>query len=651
MTVIAGITLDEIHGSLTSVYCGCFTNDYNAMTTKDLEYYPKYTVTGTGNSILANRISYFYNLHGPSATIDTACSSSLVCFHLGAQSLRNAEADISIVVGSALHFDPNIFITMTDLGMLSTDGRCRHGDAAGSGYVRGEGIAAMILKRQSRAQADGDIIRAVVRGTGVNHDGRKQGITLPSARAQADLIRSTYERAGLEPADTSYVECHGTGTKAGDPRELRAIHETFSTDRPDTLYVGSVKTNIGHLEGASGVAGLIKATMALERKVIPPNMHFSTPNPEVDFKQWKLEIPTQSKQWDPLGDVPRRASINSFGYGGTNAHVILEEYDSQQSLAIPSALSLPAELAGMVECRPYLVPLTSHSERAGKQWAETLTTYLKNNSASVSDIGAALSSRRTMHRFRSFAIASDMEKLIERIQDPVPGSGWKGKLDIAPRIGFVFTGQGAQWFGMGRSLIEKCPLFLQTLQKCDAVLQALPSHRPSWSVIEELLKSQEDTMLGQTEYSQPICTAVQLALLDVLAQWGVKPSGVVGHSSGELAATYAAGLLSFENALVAAYYRGVHMGSGAAASGSVPGAMMAVGMTEAEVTAELEPYSGRIAIAAMNSPSSFTVSGDEDAVVELQQVLSERKVFARQLQVAQAYVILLLFVESLLTIS
>jgi acyl transferase domain-containing protein len=231
-----------------------------------------------------------------------------------------------------------------------------------------------------------------------------------------------------------------------------------------------------------------------------------------------------------------------------------------------------------------------------------------------------------------------MEKLIERIQDPVPGSGWKGKLDTAPRIGFVFTGQGAQWFGMGRSLIEKCPLFLQTLQKCDAILQALPSHRPSWSVVEELLKSQEDTMLGQTEYSQPICTAIQLALIDVLAQWGVKPSGVVGHSSGELAATYAAGLLSFENALVAAYYRGVHMGSGAAASGSVPGAMMAVGMTEAEVTAELEPYSGRIAVAAMNSPSSFTVSGDEDAVVELQQVLSDRKVFARRLQVAQAYV-------------
>jgi acyl transferase domain-containing protein len=241
-----------------------------------------------------------------------------------------------------------------------------------------------------------------------------------------------------------------------------------------------------------------------------------------------------------------------------------------------------------------------------------------------------------MHRFRSFAIASDTATLVERIKEPLPVAQWKSKLDSAPRLGFVFTGQGAQWFAMGRSLIEQSPLFLQTLQRCDAILQALPQERPSWSVVSELQRSQADTNLAQTEYSQPICTAVQLGLLEVLAQWGIKPSGVVGHSSGELAATYAAGLLSFENALVAAYYRGLHMGSGSAAPGSLPGAMMAVGMTEAEVTAELEPYVGRIAVAAMNSPSSFTVSGDEDAVVEMQQRLSERKVFARRLQVAQA---------------
>ncbi|PLB49865.1 putative LovB-like polyketide synthase [Aspergillus steynii IBT 23096] len=633
----AGITLDEIQGSQTSVYCGCFTNDYNAMTTKDLEYYPKYTVTGTGNSILANRISYFYDLHGPSATIDTACSSSLVCFHMGAQSLRAGEADLSIVVGSALHFDPNIFITMTDLGMLSTDGRCRHGDASGSGYVRGEGITAMILKRQRQAESSGDSIRAVVRGTGVNHDGRKQGITLPSAQAQAALIRSTYQNAGLDPADTTYVECHGTGTKAGDPRELRAISEVFSSGRERPLFVGSIKTNIGHLEGASGVAGLIKSTLALEKKTIPPNMHFHAPNPDVDFDQWKLEIPTNPTDWKiKSSEAPRRVSINSFGYGGTNAHVILEEYKSTNSL--PCTADVPADFANMTRNRPYLVPLSSHSEKAGKLMANKLQSYLQDNvKVSPAEFAMGLSQRRTMHRFRSFAIGSSAETLIGNLEEPVPAAQWKSKLETAPRVGFVFTGQGAQWFGMGRALIEQCPLYLQTLQKCDQILQSLCEHRPTWSIVTELLRTKEDTKLSQTEYSQPICTAVQLALVDVLAQWGIKPASVVGHSSGELAATYAAGILSFENALIAAYYRGVHMGGGAAAPDSIPGAMMAVGMTEAEVNTELEPYAGRVAVAAMNSPSSFTLSGDSDAIAELHEKLSERKVFARRLQVAQAF--------------
>ncbi|KAA8649458.1 putative Nonribosomal peptide synthetase [Aspergillus tanneri] len=633
----AGITLDEIQGSQTSVYCGCFTNDYNAMTTKDLEYYPKYTVTGTGNSILANRISYFYDLHGPSATIDTACSSSLVCFHMGAQSLRAGEADIAIVVGSALHFDPNIFITMTDLGMLSTDGRCRHGDASGSGYVRGEGITAMILKRQRQAEASGDSIRAVVRGTGVNHDGRKQGITLPSAQAQAALIRSTYQSAGLDPADTTYVECHGTGTKAGDPRELRAISEVFSVGRSGPLYVGSIKTNIGHLEGASGVAGLIKSTLALERKIIPPNMHFHTPNAEVDFKGWKIDIPSKSVEWKVKDSTtPRRVSINSFGYGGTNAHVILEEYTSSRTQ--PPAPTIPQHLADMTRKRPYLVPLTSHTERSGKLMANKLSDYMqRNQEVNISTFAMTLSRRRTMHRFRSFAIGSNAESLLSSLEEPLPVAQWKGKLDRLPRIGLVFTGQGAQWFGMGRALIEQCPLYLQTLEKCDQILQSLSQNRPTWSIVEELLRNKDDTKLGQTEFSQPICTAIQLAMVDLLAQWGIKPSSVVGHSSGELAATYAAGILSFENALVAAYYRGVHMGGGAADPDSVPGAMMAVGMTEAEVVANLEPYTGRIAIAAMNSPSSFTLSGDSDAIEELQGKLSERKVFARRLQVAQAF--------------
>jgi len=237
-----------------------------------------------------------------------------VGFHHGCQSLREGEADISIVVGSALHFDPNIFVTMTDLGMLSTDGRCRHGDDTGSGYVRGEGICAVVLKRQSQAELDQSHIRAVVRGTGVNHDGKKQGITLPNPVAQEALVRSVYKKAGLDPAHTEYMECHGTGTRAGDPREARALSAAFCEKREEDLWIGSVKTNIGHLEGASGLAGLIKATMALQHKKIPPNMHFNTPNKEIPFDEWKLRVSTKLIDWETKYDA-RRASVNSFGYG------------------------------------------------------------------------------------------------------------------------------------------------------------------------------------------------------------------------------------------------------------------------------------------------------------------------------------------------
>ncbi|EZF68845.1 hypothetical protein H105_08627 [Trichophyton soudanense CBS 452.61] len=629
----AGITLDEIRGTQTSVYCGCFTNDYNSMITKDLEYYPKYTVTGTGDAILSNRISYFYDLHGPSVTIDTACSSSLVALHLGNQSLRSGESDLSIIVGSALHFDSNIFVTMTDLGMLSVDGRCRHGDKAGSGYVRGEGITAVVLKRQSRAEVEGNRIRSIIRASGANHDGKKQGITLPSAQAQAALIERTYKEAGLSPADTQYVECHGTGTAAGDPRELRALSSVFASTRDEPLWIGSVKTNIGHLEGASGLAGIMKATMALEKHQIPPNMHFNTPNPEVDFKGWKLRIPTEPVEWTVREGVARRVSINSFGYGGTNAHIILEEYNRPSS----AKLALPEPYAEMTKGRPYLAPITSHSDKAGKLMADKLAAYLETNpDISIADFATTLSTERSMHDFRSFAYGATNEAVVSSLKEPLPVAAWASKMTSAPRLGFVFTGQGAQWWGMGRQLIEMSPLFRQSLEKCDEVLQALPD-KPDWTVVGELLRSQEDSRLGETRFSQPICTALQLALINLLASWGIRPTAVVGHSSGELAATYAAGILSFSNAMVAAYYRGLYMGNAAASSDSVPGAMMAVGLTESEVTNELKPYAGRIAVAAMNSPTSFTVSGDEDAVVELQAKLSERKVFARRLQVGQAF--------------
>ncbi|KAL8718302.1 MAG: hypothetical protein Q9225_004544 [Loekoesia sp. 1 TL-2023] len=524
---------------------------------------------------------------------------------------------------------------MTDLGMLSTDGRCRAFDASGRGYVRGEGVCAAILKRKARAELDGDTIRAIVRGTAVNHDGKKQGITLPSSEAQEELIRHTYRTAKIDPADTQYFEAHGTGTAAGDPRETRAIGAVFSKTRDQPLNVGSVKTNIGHLEGASGLAGIIKATLSLEHKTIPPNMHFESPNPEIDFDSWKIAVPTKAKHRQSLSGL-RRASINSFGYGGTNAHVILEgsEHSNQLGLFLPK---LSEQTAKMVHGRPFLIPLSSHSEKAGKLLTRSLLAYLERHpDTAAQDLAYSLGVRRSLHRYRSFAIGNNKDSIMQELGSPQPIEAWTPIKKGTPRLGFVMTGQGGQWFAMGRQLIEKSPFFRKALERCDKILQSLPDS-PEWSVIEELLRSKDLSRLGETRFSQPICTALQLAILDLVEQWGIKPSAVVGHSSGEMAAAYAAGILSFENTIIAAYYRGLYMSNTVVGMESKPGAMMAVGMTETEAVTELRPYKGRIAMAAINSPSTMTLSGDEDAIVELKEKLNERKIFARQLQVAQAF--------------
>ncbi|KAK0554919.1 hypothetical protein OC845_000560 [Tilletia horrida] len=629
----AGITRKEVAGSETSVFEGSFTNDYSVLMHKDLESYAKYAATGTANSILSNRISYTFDLHGPSMTIDTACSSALIGFHLGCESLRNGESEISIVVGSALHFDPNMYITTTDLGMLSTDGRCRAFDAKGSGYVRGEGVCAIVLKRMKDAVDHGDHIRSIVRASGSNHDGRKAGITLPNSYAQEALIRSIYARAGLNPIDTSYFEAHGTGTKAGDPRETRAIGAVFGTqDREQPLVIGSIKSNVGHLEGASGLAGLIKTVMMLERRQILPNMHFEDPNPEILFDEWKLRVPTTVENW-PERNRPLRASLNSFGFGGSNAHVVLEE---------PPRKSLTADsnAQASVPPHPVFLAISGHTEKVAQQNAQRLAEYLGNNpSVSLSDLSVTLATRRDQHKFRSFVVADSHASAIEKLLDLSKSSQWiNGRDETSTRIGFVFTGQGAQHFSMGRELIERSPLFRATLDRFDAVLQSLPEGvRPQWSAVDELLKDKASSRLGETAFSQPICTAIQLAVVDHFAAWGIKPSATVGHSSGEIGAAYGAGILSFEDAAIVAYLRGLHMSNTSEGADTRAGGMMAVGMTEEAAKTALAKYEGRICVACINSGSSLTLAGDLDAIVELRDELTSQKVFARQLQVAQAF--------------
>lgn len=603
------------------------------MTTRDLDQYPKYTATGTGAAILANRISYFYNLHGPSVTIDTACSSSLVGFHLGNQSIRSNESDMAIIVGSALHFDPTIFITMTDLGFLSPDGRCRAFDANGSGYVRGEGICAVILKRKSLAELHGNFIRAHVCGTGSNHDGQKEGITMPNSKAQEALIRKVYQDAGVNPRDTTYFESHGTGTQAGDPREAQAIGAIFAPKRRHALLVGSIKTHIGHLEGASGLAGIIKTVLSLENRKIPPNMHFNRPNPNIDFQQWKIDVPTKAIDWHPVGGV-RRASINSFGYGGANAHVILEE--SEPSGPDTRATLLAPSHARMVQGRAFLLPLTSHTETAGNLSRNELAKFIAGRSDVLpDDVALSLSHRgRSLHRLRSFAIGNERESLIEGLAGSA--TQWTTSMSSKPRLGFVFTGQGAQWFAMGKQLIEQCPLFRQTIEMFDDALQSLPE-KPEWSCMLELSKPKAQSLVNKVRYAMPLCTAVQIALVDLLREWGIEPSATVGHSSGEVAAAYAAGILSFQDAVACSYYRAHALSEEVDGQVAPAGAMLAVGMTEAEASSELEAYAGQVCVAAVNSPTSLTLSGDASPIGEVKESLEKKGIFVRQLQVEKAF--------------
>lgn len=366
--------------------------------------------------------------------------------------------------------------------------------------------------------------------------------------------------------------------------------------------------------------------MSVEAGEILPNMHFQNPNPHIDFDGLKLQVPTELMDWNT---TLRRASINSFGYGGANAHVILENYSSRRSETPENSLRMEVKSS-----RPFLLPLTTHSHKGGEMMIKKIRDYLTHNPKTrYSDLCYSYSTKRSLHPLRSFYTGKDLPSFLNTLAEPEANQTWTRVLGSTSRLGFVFTGQGAQYFSMGRSLIEDCPLFHQTLMKCDKVLQDLPD-KPNWSCITELMKSSSDSQLHRSLYSQPLCTALQLALVDVLASWGIRPSAVIGHSSGEIAAAYAAGALTFSGAIICAYYRGLYMSKGV---GLAQGAMLAVGMTEAEGKAIVENYRGRIALAAINSPSSLTLSGDEDAILELKTDLDSRKVFARKLQVEQAF--------------
>ena len=550
----AGIPPPRLVESRTGVFVGALFTDYallqdrggpGAITT--------HSSTGGAACIIANRVSFVLGLQGPSLTVDTASSSSLVAVHLACQSLRSGESDLALAGGVNLMLVPETTMGLTKLGAMSPDGRSRAFDAGANGYVRGEGAGIVTLKRLSDAVRDGDRIYAVVRGSAVNSDGASDGLTAPSPEAQQAVLRGACASAGVAPGDVHYVEAHGSGTPLGDPIEAVGLGTVYGAARPADrpLLIGSAKPNVGHLEAAAGVVGLVKVALAMRHDLLPPNLHFHTPNPRIDFDGLRLQVVTERGPWPALEGEPLRAGVSSFGYGGTNCHVIVE--------SLPRPPSPPALGASPGEDRLHVLPISGAAPEATRESAGRLGELLERAEApSLDDLCYTASVRRTHHRVRAAIVARGRAELLEGLRAVAEGrehpSTHAGAAPIgdAPRVVFVFSGQGSQWVGMGRQLLAEQPVFRAKLEECDALLQ----RHVSWSLLDALAAPEERSRLGETEVVQPALFAIQVALAALLESWGVRPDGVIGHSIGEVAAAHVAGALSLEEATRLVAWRG-----------------------------------------------------------------------------------------------
>lgn len=638
----AGMPFEKVKGSQTAVYIGAGLSDYEASIQRDPEYAPKYALTGVSHEILANRISHFFDIHGPSMTVETACSSSLVAIHLACQSVRNGEADMAVAGGVNLILNPEMTIQLSNLGFLSPFGHCRSFDNDGDGYGRGEGCGLILIKKLADAERDGDPIRAVIRGSGINSDGWTQGITLPSVDAQAALIRDVYKNFGLDMESTQFVECHGTGTKAGDPVEVRAIHETLGlkANAARKLIVGSVKPNIGHLEAGAAVAGVIKGILAMENGMIPPQIYLNKLNEGIPFDDWNIHVPQKLTPW-PVAET-KRMSVSSFAMGGTNAHVILEGVDKRKghplltngSATTGSVFGTKEPVLDKKRLFTFSASDQAGLERVGKTLADHLDSLgpLASDPAYIANLAYTLGEGRSKLSWKTTCLADNGFDLREKLESFKGANAVRSSGE--PRIGFVFTGQGAQWAGMGAELLER-KAFGESFRKSNEYLKECGCE---WDAIEELTRPAAESRVSQPEVSQPMCNILQVALVDELRAWGVNPSKCVGHSSGEVAAAYAIGALSHKDAVTAAYFRGQASGLIKTKAAHLDGGMMAVGLGRKEAEKWIAKVdAGQVIVACVNSPESVTLSGDMAGLKQLLPMLDEEKIFARMLKVDVAY--------------
>ncbi|MGA1123151.1 MAG: SDR family NAD(P)-dependent oxidoreductase [Chthoniobacterales bacterium] len=631
----AGLVLDLRRGTDVGVFVGVSHNDYQAIQGGggDRSRISAHTPTGHAHSIAANRISYCFNLTGPSIAMDTACSAALTAVHIACEQLAAGHCPVALAGGVTVMITPEGFIGFSRASMLSPEGRCKAFDASADGFVRGEGAGMVVLKPLAAALADGDPVYAVIRATATNQDGHTNGISLPGQEAQARLVKKACVIAGIDPSEIGYVEAHGTGTAVGDPIEAHALAEALcrgrAADRP--LVIGSVKTNLGHLETAAGVAGLIKAALVANRGKIPPSLNFQKPSPHIDFEACRLRIPVQLEDFPAQGGR-RTIGVNSFGFGGANSHVIVAE---------PPA---PAEtfVAGVENDRAWPFLLSARSEESLKAAAANLSAWidakLRANGVSslLPDLAYTLGARRNHHSYRLTGTPTTDRQLADALREFArEGASTTLKTSFTPapehppRVGFVMSGQGPQWWGMGRELMRTEPVFRAAMERCAAAIA--PYAR--FSLLEELARDEKETKLGQTEFAQPAIFAMQIALAALWKSWGIEPHCIVGHSVGEVAATHLAGIFTLEEAAEIIVVRAQSMQDCTHGEGG----MLAVGLTPAEAEELIARHDPTVSIAAFNGPRSLTLSGLKTSLEKMAAELETAGEFARFVRVSHPF--------------
>ncbi|MBV8587317.1 MAG: acyltransferase domain-containing protein, partial [Verrucomicrobia bacterium] len=631
----AGLCPDRLAGSQTGVFVGvCNTDYFLKQFETGRDSVDAYVATGNAHSVASGRISYLFGLHGPSLSVDTGCSASLVAVHLACQSLRAGECRVALTGGVNLILMPDTTIVLSKAHMMSPNGRCKAFDASGDGFVRSEGCGMIVLKRLADARADGDQILAVIRGSASNQDGRSNGLTAPNGPSQVAVIREALANGDLQPGDIDYIEAHGTGTSLGDPIEAHALAEVFGPGRSSDcpLRIGSVKTNFGHAESAAGIAGLIKAILAIGHEKIPPSLHLQKLNPHIDWSALPISVPTTATSWTRRRGQ-RVAGVSSFGFSGTNAHVVVSDYFADEVLT-----ESPAQNAPAVDSKPLpeLLVLSARSESALLELAEKYQQlFSQGPDLNLVDVCCTAATGRSHFEHRLAVLARNLPEARERLTGFRSGrkdgrilSGRSPK-SLTPGVVFMFTGQGSQYPGMGRRLFETQPAFRRELEKCAEILNS----QLEIPLLEALFADRDsDNYIDQTQFTQPALFALEYALAAMWRSWGVEPVAVLGHSVGEYVAACVAGMFSLEDGLRLIAERGRLMGS-------LPGggAMAAIFAAEPRVSNAIQTLGNQVAIACVNGPANVVVSGRYDAVDQLLAKLKNEGVRSRSLVVSHAF--------------